>query len=48
MLIVGEKEQENGVVSVRRHGAGDVGSMPLAEFVGSFQEQVAALMNGAK
>ena len=48
MLIVGEKEQENSVVSVRRHGAGDVGAMPLAEFVGSFQEQVAALMNGAK
>ena len=48
MLIVGEKEQENGVVAVRRHGAGDVGAMPLAEFVGSFQEQVAALMAGAK
>ena len=48
MLIVGEKEQENGVVSVRRHGVGDVGAMPLAEFVGSFQEQVVALMNGAK
>jgi len=48
MLIVGEKEQENGIVSVRKHGEGDVGSMPLEDFIRSFQAQVTELMNGAK
>ncbi|MEN9304632.1 MAG: threonyl-tRNA synthetase [Bacteroidota bacterium] len=32
MLIVGEKEAENQEVSVRRRGAGDLGSMPLEAF----------------
>ncbi len=32
MLVVGEKEVENGTVSVRRHGQGDVGSMTVSEF----------------
>ncbi len=33
MLIVGEKEAEEGKVSVRRKGEGDLGSMPLEEFI---------------
>lgn len=33
MLIVGEKEVEEGKVSVRRKGEGDLGSMTIAEFV---------------
>ncbi len=33
MLIVGEKEQEDGKVSVRKHGEGDLGSLSLEEFV---------------
>ncbi len=32
MLIVGEKEQEEGKVAVRKHGEGDVGIFTLAEF----------------
>ncbi len=32
MLIVGEKEAENGTVSVRKHGSGDVGIMTPEEF----------------
>mgnify|MGYP000936599425 FL=1 len=32
MLIIGDKEAENGQVSVRRQGHGDVGSMTLDEF----------------
>jgi threonyl-tRNA synthetase len=40
MLIVGEKEQENGIVSVRRHGEGDMGSMPIEAFIRNFQDQV--------
>ncbi|GAA4007735.1 threonine--tRNA ligase [Hymenobacter fastidiosus] len=46
MLIVGEKEQENGIVSVRKHGEGDLGSMPIDAFIKSFQAQVAELMDG--
>lgn len=33
MLIVGEKEMEEGAVSVRRHGQGDVGNMKITEFI---------------
>lgn len=32
MLIVGEKEVENGTVSVRKHGHGDLGSMSVRAF----------------
>lgn len=32
MLIVGEKEAENGTVSVRKHGEGDLGEMTMEEF----------------
>jgi threonyl-tRNA synthetase len=37
MLIVGEQEVENGAVSVRRQGEGDVGSMGIAEFAAYFK-----------
>jgi threonyl-tRNA synthetase len=33
MLIVGEKEAEDGKVSVRRKGEGDLGSMTIEEFI---------------
>jgi len=32
MLIVGEKEASEGVVSVRKHGQGDMGSMSIEDF----------------
>ncbi len=32
MLVVGEREQRDGTVSVREHGGGDAGSVPLKEF----------------
>jgi threonyl-tRNA synthetase len=32
MLIVGEKEASEGMVSVRRHGQGDLGSMSVEDF----------------
>jgi threonyl-tRNA synthetase len=40
MLIIGDKEAENGQVSVRRQGHGDVGSMTLDEFVAYFAGQL--------
>jgi threonyl-tRNA synthetase len=32
MLIIGEKEMNEGTVSVRKHGEGDLGSMTIEEF----------------
>jgi threonyl-tRNA synthetase len=32
MLVIGEKEQHSGSVSVRRHRKGDLGSMAAEEF----------------
>jgi threonyl-tRNA synthetase len=29
MVVVGDKERESSVISVRRHGEGDVGSMAV-------------------
>ncbi len=40
MLIVGEKEQEEGRVSVRKKGSGDLGSMTIAEFISYFQGEI--------
>ncbi|WP_448517885.1 threonine--tRNA ligase [Rhodoflexus sp.] len=45
MLIVGEKEQQERAVSVRRKGDGDLGSMPIGEFVAYFKAQVDALLS---
>ncbi len=40
MLIIGDKEFENGQVSVRKQGHGDVGSMSVAEFVSYFAAEM--------
>ncbi len=45
MLIVGEKEAENGEVSVRRQGEGDKGTMKVADFAKLVNDEVDALMN---
>lgn len=45
MLIVGEKEAENGEVSVRRQGEGDKGSMTVAAFASLVTEEVERMMN---
>jgi threonyl-tRNA synthetase len=42
MLIVGEKEVSEGLVSLRKHGQGDQGSVPLEEFVNRFKIECAA------
>lgn len=39
MLIVGEKEQEEGKVSVRKHGEGDLGSMTIESFTEIMQKE---------
>lgn len=42
MLIVGEKEQESGSVSVRRQGDGDKGSMSTDDFIAYFKDLLQA------
>jgi threonyl-tRNA synthetase len=44
LLVVGEKEAQDGLVSVRRHGEGDLGSMPIDDFIKSVNNQIAAAM----
>jgi len=47
LLIIGEKEEENGTVSVRRQGEGDRGAMKLEEFAhfleGEIKNQLEAI-----
>ena len=45
MLIVGEKEEAQNFVSVREHGKGDLGSMPIHEFIGLFKQKISDLIN---
>lgn len=40
MLVVGEKEVENGTVSVRKHGEGDIGTMTIEEFSDYFNKNL--------
>ncbi|MEA5427434.1 threonine--tRNA ligase [Arcicella lustrica] len=40
MLIVGEKESEQGMVSVRKKGEGDLGMMPIDQFISLMQGEI--------
>ena len=40
MLVVGQKEEEEGVVSVRSRFAGDEGQKPLAEFIDAITKEI--------
>ncbi len=44
MLIVGEKEQEEKSISVRKKGEGDLGSMLVSEFIENFKKEVSAYL----
>ncbi|MDR2859585.1 MAG: threonine--tRNA ligase [Mediterranea sp.] len=45
MLIVGEKEEENGEVSVRKQGEGDQGTMKFEEFGKILNEEIQNMIN---
>ncbi len=40
MLIIGEKEEQENTVSVRKHGTGDLGIMKLEEFAEHFENEI--------
>lgn len=39
MIIVGEKEESEGTVSVRKHGEGDIGTFTIEEFISFIKEE---------
>ena len=44
LLIVGEKEAENGEVSVRKQGEGDKGTMKIANFASELNAEVDSMI----
>lgn len=40
MLVVGKREQEQGAVAVRKHGEGDQGAAPLADFIARINDEI--------
>ena len=44
MVIVGEKEEQDGTVSVRKHGEGDIGTFSIEEFVSLIQKEVSKVL----
>ena len=40
LLVVGGKDEEAGTVSIRRHGVGDQGAMPLEEFRAHVRDEI--------
>jgi threonyl-tRNA synthetase len=40
MLVVGEKEMNEGLVSIRRQGKGDSGAKPLNEFITDISAEI--------
>lgn len=48
MLIIGEREQNEGTVSVRRHRVGDLGSLKFSEFIAKVSAEVTNRENPPK
>ncbi len=48
MVIVGEKEEQNGTVSVRKHGEGDLGTFTIEEFIALIQDEISKTLKPFK
>lgn len=48
MLIVGEKEAQEGSISLREHGKGDIGTFSQKDFIDYFRKRVQASLLGEK
>ncbi len=46
MLVIGEREMNEAQVAVRKHGAGDQGTLPVTDFVKKIQEEIAGAFAG--
>ena len=40
MLVVGDKEMEEGTVNVRKHGGDELGTVPFQEFFTAVKEEI--------
>jgi len=40
MLIVGEQEEKDGIVSVRKQGEGDIGTFSINDFVSFLNKEI--------
>lgn len=40
MLVVGEREEHDGTVSVRKHGQGDLGPQKIEDFINLVREEI--------
>ena len=45
LLIVGEKEEEEGTVSVRKQGEGDIGTMKIEDFANHIKNEIETILN---
>ncbi len=45
LLIVGEKEEEEGTISVRKQGEGDMGTMKVKDFANYIQQEIETIIN---
>jgi threonyl-tRNA synthetase len=48
MLVVGEKEMNEGLVAVRKHGEGDKGAVTPADFINDIKSQISEQMKGKR
>ena len=48
MLVVGQKEEEDGTVAVRSRAAGDEGTKSLDAFIADIQKEIEAKVNRVK
>tara|TARA_R110001583_G_scaffold145096_2_gene297149 strand:- start:1034 stop:2974 length:1941 start_codon:yes stop_codon:yes gene_type:complete len=44
MLIVGEEEEKNGTVSIRKQGEGDIGSLSINEFTSFINKEISSTL----
>lgn len=44
MLVVGEKEEQEGTVSVRKHGEGDTGKMSIEDFAKHVNQEISSTL----
>ncbi|QNF35043.1 threonine--tRNA ligase [Adhaeribacter swui] len=45
MIIVGEKEQENNIIAVRKHGIGDMGNLTVDLFISNFKSMLEDILS---
>ena len=45
MLILGEKEETNGTISVRKHKHGDQGEINIDEFIANLKDSIKNKIN---